>query len=227
MAHTTALSDSGTESSSGYSYDTDAEYDMRMQSVEEEISEEVIKEEFTCSLSDDNIFPTTSATSLRFCLRRNCSEDGLVSNIVTHKSTYFIVSPPLKRTGELEMQLEGNHDTNQLLSFEISLSRRRSSNYYQEKYRFSSCILARGAVLNYLRRPASIQKNHHMFLVHDRIGINITRSGALEIFINGKSQGIVDEAVYKLGQNVSYYAVMYLPPGFQLKLTAGGKSTFQ
>ena len=213
------MSDSETDY---YSYDTDAEYDKRIQSINEEGSEEVL----ISAVSANNIFPVTSCASLRFRLLDGVSEDGVVAYVpksdVNSSSTYFSISTPMKRTGELEVQLEGSGGTD-LSLLEISLNRRKSRNYHTD-YRYRVCTLTQGAVLNYLKQPPSIQESHHIFLLHDRVGIKITRNGAVEMFANGKSQGIVAEAVYKLGHNISYYPVMHVPPGLVLTLTAGGKS---
>ena len=220
MAHTTTLSDSETQSSSVYSYDTDEEYDKRMQSVNEEDSEE----ESISSVPTDNmhVFPTTSSISLRFCIRDDVHEGQTVTGAYTYKRNIFMVSTPMKRTGELEVQLEGSRGTTCNL-LEISLSRRKSSNYYQQfMWRSGTFTLLQGAVLNYLKKPASIQRTHHIFLLYDRVGIKITRSGTLEIFINGRSEGIMADAVYKLGHNISYYPFMRVPGGVVLRLTAGG-----
>ena len=208
------MSDSGTEYSSVYSYDTDAEYDEQIPVIQSDDNEEV---------PDDTVFPTTCCISLRFCLRDGVRKDGTVTVVVpAHSFVRFLISTPLKRTGELELQLEGNLGAD-LSRLEITLSRRNSSNYYQMD-RQNYCALTQEAVLNYLKSSSSIQKNHHRFLLHDRIGMKITRNGDLEMFISGKSQGTVAEAIYKLGRNVSYYAVLNVPPGLSLNLTAGGKS---
>lgn len=71
VAHTTALSDSD----SVYSYDTDAEYDDRMESIYKESNEISVA-------PVDNVFPISSYTSLRFHLNQyGVGEDGTVAYV--------------------------------------------------------------------------------------------------------------------------------------------------
>ena len=227
MAATTALSDSGTDFDSVYSYDTDAECDERMQSINK-----VGNGDSEASAAPaDNIFPISSYISLRFHLSSGVCEDGTIAYVpskydsVNSKSTNFRTSTPMKRTGELEMQLEGSGADLSLL--EISLKRTKLTDHDYTNYRYRVCTLTQEAVLNYLKKPASIQKSHYTFALNNRLGIKITRNGALEFFIDGNSRGIVAEAIYKLGHSISYYPSMHVPPGLALRLTAGGINNLQ
>jgi hypothetical protein len=206
----------------------DAEYDDRMQ---QSINSDSDNSEVSAA-PVDNIFPISSYSSLRFNLKDRyvyVDKDGLVA-VANLNSTYFSISTPIKRTGELEVQLEGSdHGSGDLdLSlFEILLKREKSRDNHTN-FTYRSCTITQEAVLNCLKTPASIQKIHKTFLLNNRLGIKITRSGDLEFFIDGKSQGIVAEAVYKLGHDIiSYYPVVRVPYRYRriaVRITAGGKS---
>ena len=174
MAATTALSDSGTDFDSVYSYDTDAECDERMQSINK-----VGNGDSEASVAPaDNIFPISSYISLRFHLRGGVCEDGTIAYVPSKhdsvnsrpRSTNFRISTPMKRTGELEMQLEGSGADLRLL--EISLKRTKLTDHNTD-YRYRVCTLTQEAVLNYLKKPASIQKSHYTFALNDRLGIKM------------------------------------------------------
>ena len=219
MAHTTALSDS-TDYGSVYSCDTDEEYDDRIESIYKESSE-------VSMAPIDNVFPISSYTSLRFCLGDGVGEDGIVASVPMYPKIsyrYFGISAPMKRTGELEMRLEGSGGTD-LSEFEIRLHQKKSTMSGPDVYSVL-CCLTRELVENRLKRPQSVQNIRNIIVLSNRLGIKITKNGDLEYFIDGKRQGIVAEAVYNLGCNISYDPAIYIPPGLTLRITAGGKSLY-
>jgi hypothetical protein len=174
-----------------------------------------------------NVFPISSYTSLRFRLRDGVGEDGIVANVPKYDivnsryTNYFCISTPMKRTGELEMQLEGSGGTD-LSQLEILLNRAKSRNYHHSNMSIV-CTLTQEAVVISSKKITVTQKTPKIFLLNNRLGMKITRRGTLEFFLNGKSQGVVAEAVYKLGHSISYCPSMRVPPGLSLRLTAGSK----
>ena len=173
----------------------------------------------------DNISPVSTYTSLRFHLRDGVSEDGVVAyvpkyDIANYKFTnYFRISTPIKRTGELEMQVEGSGGTD-LSRLEITLNRAKSGDYHRMSI---VCTLTQELVIDYSKGSTPTPKTHNIFLLNNRLGMKITRRGDLEFFIDGMSQGIVAEAAYKLGcNNISYCPSLLGPPGLALRITAGG-----
>ena len=173
----------------------------------------------------DSEFPISSYTSLRFRSDNGVGEDGVVACVPRpyHLNSlgHFNISTPMKRTGELEMLLElaeGSVDAD-ISRLEIVLER--------VKPRLSMhrivCVLTQEAVKIHSKKTESTQETRDAILLNNRLGIKITRTGALEVFINGQNQGIVAQDFYKLGCDISYYASMLVPPGLALRLTAGGK----
>ena len=190
-------------------------------------------------------FPSSSSDSMavRFLYK---SPDG-----ITAVSPLAGVAPrfrmtPIRRTGEVELQLEINVGDSPK-DIEIGLER-STERLYRSEVKFSnstdplyesSCIFsAYGVVFNSLQRNMSTNINYPQgnckFTLSQgvsRIGLKITRDGALEFFVNGQSQGIAAEAVYKLGRNAVYhpttvyYPVLWLPQGNnKAVLIAGGNN---
>lgn len=221
-----------------YSNDPDAQYyyDEQKQTLGEEVDGD---SDYRCIR-----FPSSSSDSIavRFLYK---SPDG-----VTVVSPLAGVAPrfrmtPIKRTGEVELQLEINVGDNPK-DIEIGLER-CTERLYRSEVRFSnstdplyesSCIFsAYGVVFNSLQRNMSTNINYpqgdcKLALSQgvNRIGLKITRDGSLEFFVNGQSQGIAAEAVYKLGRNAIYhpttvyYPILWLPQGNnKAVLIAGGK----
>ena len=214
IGETTALSDSGSEilTSLIYLYDVDAEYDDLMQSYD------------AVDAHERMAFPSLSCTSLRFL---SGTRDGV--NILSQPNgpaTRFRLNP-LRRTGEFEIEAAVTSSKDVV----IGLERRKSFDYQTVEtstYNESCCTLVCGAVLNYLKRNTSIDisYSHNRFSQSEgvnRIGLKITKDGALEFFVNGQSLGIADETAYKLGHKSTYYLMVELSPGNnRAMLTAGG-----
>ena len=219
IGETTALSDSGSEilTSLVYLYDVDAEYSSLMQSHDAVDGAQ--------SLSYENMFPSLPCTSLRFL---SGTRDGV--NIFSRPSglaARFRLNP-IRRTGEFEIEAVAASSKDII----IGLERRKSFDYQtveSSTYNESCCMLVCGAVLNYLKRNTSInigysQKRFTWSEGISRIGLKITREGALEFFMNGQSLGIADDEAYKLGHKSTYYPMVELSSGnSRAMLTAGGK----
>ena len=203
---TTGLSDSETDQSSIYSYDEDAEYNDQIQSrpSDREMPAAGGTSDRTHVVESSSTFPSLSSTNLRFL-------SGVVSVISTplSQSPRFQMTP-LRRTGEVEIQIEMNTRYGaSLKDIEIGLERcaQRHTDSEDQFLSESSCMfLVCGAVFNSLKRNALVNISYaqdKLSLLQDisRIGLKITRDGALEFFVNGHSLGIAAEAVYKLGWN--------------------------
>jgi hypothetical protein len=220
-----------------YSNDLDAEYmtlyDEQKQKPTEEVDAAGNSDRYCIQ------FPSSSSMGVRFLYK---SPDG-----VTATSPLAGVAPrfrmtPIKRTGEIELQLEINVGDSPK-DIEIGLERctgrlyRSEFSYSTDPLYESSCIFSvYGAVFNSLERNMSMNINYPqgkpaLSQGVSRIGLKITREGALEFFVNGQSQGIAAEAVYKLGRNLVYhpttvyYPMLWLPQGCnKAVLIAGGNS---
>ena len=213
-----------------YSYDTDAEYDEQEQKLTEEVDHEAGDNDFRTHDRCCIQFPSSSSLGLGFLYK---SPDS-----VTAISPLAGVVPrfrmtPIRRTGEVELQLEMNvgdspkdieigleQCTGTLFSSEGEFSHAATDPLYESFCIFSVC----GAVFNSLKRNMSMNINYPQGKLSlsqsvNRIGLKITRDGALEFFVNGQSQGIAAEAVYKLGRNMAYhpttvyYPILWLPQG--------------
>ena len=261
---TTGLSDSETDQSSIYSYDEDAEHDDQIQSrpSDREMPAAGGTSDRTHVVESSSTFPSLSSTNLRFL-------SGVV-NVISEpisQSPRFRMTP-LRRTGEVEILIQMNTRCGaSLKDIEIGLERcaqwRADSKnrllHASQCLSESSCMfLVCGAVFNSLKCNALVNISYaqdKLSLLQEisRIGLKITRDGALEFFVNGHSLGIAAEAVYKLGWNktirhtrerifyksdlsdeqhkpviyspiVDYYPVLWLPPGEnEATLIAGGK----
>ena len=222
-----------------YSYDIDAEYDINneKQKYTEEV-DEAGSNDFSdiCHVR----FPSLSCMSLRFLYK---TPDGVTATSPLAGAAPRFRMTPIKRTGEVELQLEinvGDSPKDIEIGLERCAGRLYSSeaefSYSTDPLHESSCIFSvYGAVFNSLKRNMSMNINYpqgKLMLSQDecRIGLKITRDGALEFFVNGQSQGIAAEAVYKLGRNMVYhpvtlyYPILWLPQGDnKAVLTAGGK----
>ena len=221
IGETTALSDSGSEvlTSLLYLYDVDAEYDDSIQS----------HDAVDGSLAYESMFPSLSGTSLRFL---SGTRDGV--NILSQPNgpaTRFRLNP-IRRTGEFEIETAVTNSKDII----VGLERRKSFDYQTVEtstYNESCCMLVCGAVLNYLKRNTSINISYSQNRFSwsegvSRIGLKITRDGALEFFVNGQSLGIADETAYKLGHKSTYYPMVELSPGNnRAMLTAGGTKLYQ
>ena len=239
IVETTDLCDSDTDQSSIYSYDRDVEFHEQMLSSDEETPMAGANNDRAYDSS--YMFPSSSSVSLRFLYRTG---DG-ISVISPLKEE--VISPrfriaPLRRTGEVELQIEMKAGAS-FKDIEIGLERctkyDTSTNVQflcpSDQSTESSCIFSVcGAVFNNLKRNASVnisysQEKFSLLKGVNQIGLKITRDGALEFFMNGQSQGIAAEAVYKLGRNMVnhpstvYYPILWLPLGNnKTVLTAGG-----
>ena len=237
VVETTAWSDS--ETSSVYSNDRDVEYQEQLQPSDEEVH--AAEADYDSSYT---MFPSSSSVNLRFLYR---TPDG-ISIISPQKeegiSPRFRITP-LRRTGEVELQIEMKAGAS-FKDIEIGLERctkhtlDESSTsvqflYPSDQFTESSCIFSIcGAVFNYLKRNSSVdisysQDKFSLLKGVNQIGLKLTRDGALEFFMNGQSQGIAAEGVYKLGRNVFnhpstvYYPMLWLPFGNnKAVLIAGG-----
>ena len=253
IAETTGLSDSETDQSSVYSYDRDAEYDIDDQIQARPSDREVPTARDVCIrkevIESSCTFPSLSSTcnSLRFLL--NGYNDPIsVSSQIRHQSPLFPMTP-IRRTGEVEIQIEVSTDcyTN-LKDIEIGLMRcARGTDllkfhdkyfHYMPLYECSCTFSVYGTLFNSLKHNAFVNVSYsqdRLALLQDvsRIGLKITRDGALEFFVNGQSLGIAAEEVYKLGWRflgycsaVDYRPILWLPLGDSKNmatLIAGGK----
>ena len=221
VAGTTGLSNSETDQSSVYSYDRDAEYDDQMQTRSSDRDLEMPtesdgdvgdREEVTES---DSTFPSLSSTynSLRFLLKY---DDISVTSLTRCQFPFFHMTP-IRRTGEVEIQIETVSTECYLNLKDIEIGLERSAqcpagleSAYDEKFHNiplyeCSCIFSLyGALFNSLKRKAFVNisySQNRFALLQDinRIGLKITREGALEFFVNGQNLGIAAEEVYKLG----------------------------
>ena len=221
VGETTVLSDSGSEilTSLIYLYDVDAEYESLTWS-HDAVDGALAYEDLPAA------FPSLSCTSLRFL---SGTRDGV--NVFSQPNGYDEATRfrlnPIRRTGEFEIEAAVKSSKDVV----IGLERRKSFDYQTVEtstYNESCCSLVCGAVLNYLKRNTSIDisYSHNRFSQSEgviRIGLKITRDGALEFFVNGQSLGIADETAYKLGHKSTYYPMVELSPGNnRAMLTAGG-----
>ena len=221
VAGTTGLSDSETDQSSVYSYDRDAEYDYQMQVNPSDRDLEMPTEsdgdvgDWEEVIESSSTFPSLSSTcnSLRFLLGDNDSIS--ISNQTKHRSPFFRMTP-IRRTGEVEIQIEMSTERDaSLKDIEFGLMRSARGteleiyvkNFHDIPLFECSCIFSvYGALFNSLKRNAFVNISYsqdRLALLRDvnRIGLKITKEGALEYFVNGQSLGIAAEEIYKLGLN--------------------------
>ena len=239
VAETTALSDSDTDQSSVYSYDVDAEYDEQVQPSNKEVY--VAEGDGVRPLESSSTFPSLSSIKLTFLFD---TPDGVsVTSPLKGHTTRFRMTP-LRRTGEIELQIEMKTGVSSK-EFEIGLERcTRHKKYNKHEFLHlidplheSSCTFSLcGAVFNCLKRNASVdisysQDKFSLSQGVSRIGLKITRGGDLEFFVNGQSLGIAAQAIYKLGRNTVdhpttfYYPILWLPLGNnKATLIAGGNT---
>ena len=247
VVETTALSDSDTDHSGVYSYDIDAEYDEQVQPSNKEVyvAEGDGVTAYYHESSSIGFFPSLFSTNLRFLFG---SPDGvrIISQLEGVAPRFRMT--PLRRTGEVELQIEMKAGVSSR-NVEIGLERCTQPSYEDKSYSEaeslysidrlyeSSCtFLLCGAVFNYLKRNASVnisysQDKFSLSQGVNRIGLKITRDGALEFFVNGQSLGIAAQAIYKLGRNTVdhpttfYYPILWLPLGNnKATLIAGGNT---
>ena len=214
---TAGLSDSETDQSSVYSYDRDAEYDDQMQAKPSD------REQSTAGDAGDRdeviessgTFPSLSSTcnSLRFL---PIGYDIIsVTNQTEFQCPLFRMTP-IRRTGEVEIQIETSTECGaNLKDIEIGLERSAQGTelelhdrhfHNMPLYECSCTFSVSGALFNSLKCNAFVNISYsqdRLALLQDisRIGLKITREGALEFFVNGQSLGIAAEGVYKLGLN--------------------------
>ena len=86
-------------------------------------------------------------------------------------------------------------------------------------------------MFNYLKHNASVNISYSLSQYVSQIRLKITRDGDLELFVNGQSQGIAAEAVYKLGRTRAHDLAMVYYPMLSLSfesaeamITAGGNA---
>ena len=237
VAGTTGLSDSETDQSCDYSDDMDAMYDdqipARTNDGEEAVAGGGVKAHDI--IESSTTFPSLSSTNRMFLMK--------IPGDTSAKEFSLFRTNRLRRTGELELQLElkAGATSNDI---EVGLERCMVGGGGHagaiDPIRDSCCtFLASGAVFNYFKRNALVNINYPQDKALlsqgvSRIGLKITRDGALEFFVNGQSLGVAAEAVYKLGLwrlyhvtgMINYYPVLWLPTRCTTTLIAGGNYVY-
>lgn len=190
---TTGLSDYETDQSSTYSDDIDLEYTEQTQSRISDKEVHVAGGDDVREHDNSHIFPSLASINLRFLFG---SPDGTSVTMEQDWIKYMYLPrfrmTPLRRTGEVELQIENSKE------IEIGLERCRYI-LHQGRYEGqhltkinptveSSCtFFVCGVVFDYLKHNSSVnlnypQKKYLLSQNVSRIGLKITRDGALEFF---------------------------------------------
>lgn len=159
------------------------------------------------------------------------SSDRLVAESNNNNRGEVHVSEPLHRTGEFEFKIEERKGHDIIIRdgfFGIGIQRRQCKSPPPLYTLPGRCIWQTGAIYNTLKNSSSIVGYSNacdldLLVPGDRVGIMITIEGNLEFFVNGKSQGIAAEGVYKVDSYSDLYPLIKLPAGFIVRITAGGE----
>lgn len=159
------------------------------------------------------------------------SSDRLVVQSNNNSRGEVHVSEPLHRTGEFEFKIEKRKRHNIIFrdgNFGIGLQRRQCKLPPPLYTTSGRCVWQTGAIYNALKNSSSTvgyysARDLDLLVPGDRVGVMITIEGDLEFFVNGKSQGIAAERVYKVDCHSNLYPLIKLPAGYIVKITAGGE----
>lgn len=157
------------------------------------------------------------------------SPDCLVAQSQSNTRGEAHASKPLYRTGEFEIKIEAcKRPIIRDGFFGIGIRRRQHDLPHPLYTLPGCCIWQTGAIYNALKNVPSTFRYHtardlELLTPGDRVGMTITKYGDLEFFINGKSQGIAAEGVYKSNEHSDLYPLVKLPAGYTVHITAGGE----